>query len=141
MRVGVLQHAMDVSRNAVGRPGLRDHVCLHQAAVRQSVGVDVVGQEDAPGAEGVARHRVRPPIPSVEVTCQEQGISRRRPLAIPDARLAFVLSAIEAEVKVALADGPEQAAGMVDLSCDILVVPIPILQAVPIRLKPRVVCD
>ena len=78
---------------------LADDVDLHAAAVDELVGVLVVGEEEAPHAELVAHQRVAEAVPVVEVADEAKLQRARRPLAVPDARLAVELAAVEAEVR------------------------------------------
>ena len=86
--VRVLHDPADVGGDAVHRAVGGLDADLDQAAVDELAGVPLVGEEDAPDAELVARHGAGVVVPAVEVADEAELAGARRPLAVPDARLA-----------------------------------------------------
>ncbi len=117
-----LHHATNVGGDAIARFAISaDHVHLYAAAVREAVGIVFVRQEQVPDAVRIALHRMGLAIPLVEVADECERFCAGRPFAIPDARLAVVRAAIEAEVVVALADFTKESAGAFKLLAGALV--------------------
>ncbi len=66
----------------------------------EALGVVAVLEEQTPHAILAALQTIGGAVPTVEVADERQTLRARSPLPIPQARLTFVLAAIEAEVLV-----------------------------------------
>src|SRR5579872_2654180 len=98
----------------------------------------IIGKEETPYTILVADHGAGPAVPVVEVADEAKLKRPRRPLAIPDPRLAMELAAIEAEVVVALADIAHQPPGRRDARQRVVIIRISIGEPRGVRLEPGI---
>src|SRR5204863_2730123 len=111
---------------------------LEATAMQEATAVPGIREKEAPDAELITRERVGIPIPVIKVAHEVQRAGRRRPLPVPDARPSSLLPPVEAEVVMALADRPEEAAVGVDAGPGGAVSRVPLVKPVRVRLQPRI---